>query len=333
MEDLITVIIPVYNREKYLHESIESVLNQTYKNLEVILIDDGSIDNSLNICKYYERLDKRVKVLTQKNKGISIAMRNAVKVSKGKYIARCDSDDINELDRYEKQLKYLKENNYDVIGLYVKSFGNGSEVAKKGMEKFMNLPIESYEDQAERIYIGSTIGGGIFFAKADIVKKINPFHKDYGLVEDVYMYIMFHKNNCKLGMLNEVLYNYRVHNSNTSLSGSRKHVIAKYFDVLFSCFYYEKLFNYKYIVIMKREAEEIFIKDVFKNKLNNFKPIFVNEHIFKKFMKDEILKYKSNETIFFVGSKFMKQVIPFLNSQNYQLYTNVFYMVDCYYNE
>ena len=80
MEDLITVVVPIYKREKYLHETMESILNQTYKNLEIILVDDGSTDNSLRIARYYERLDKRVKVITQKNMGICVAMKNALAI-------------------------------------------------------------------------------------------------------------------------------------------------------------------------------------------------------------------------------------------------------------
>ena len=69
MEDLISVIVPIYNRDRYLHETILSVINQTYTNLEIILIDDGSSDNVLKIIKHYEKLDKRIKVITQKKYG------------------------------------------------------------------------------------------------------------------------------------------------------------------------------------------------------------------------------------------------------------------------
>lgn len=160
MEDLITVIVPIYNREKYVAETIESIINQTYKNLEIILVDDGSSDNTLSIIKHYERLDSRIKVFVQKNMGICMAVRNAFRISSGKYIARCDSDDINELDRYEKQLKYLKENNYDMVGAYLKSFGNGSEAGKRGMENFNNREVRNKAQEWLRIYTGGTVGGG-----------------------------------------------------------------------------------------------------------------------------------------------------------------------------
>lgn len=331
MNELISVIIPIYNREKYLHESIESIINQTYKNLEIILVDDGSSDRSLNICKYYEKVDKRVKVFIQRNQGISIAMRNAVKISKGKYIARMDSDDISALDRYEKQLKYLKEHNYDILGVYVKGFGNGRKTSMLGMEKFMNIPIRNKDQQIKRIYIGSTIGGGVIFGKSQVFKKYFPFKKEYGLVEDVYMYMMFHKNKCKLGMLEEELYYYRVHDENTSIGGNRKAVVRKYFELLFKEFYFRKLYEYKNIIIIKREKEEKLIKEVFEENFKNLRVLFVNENKINKFLKEEILKYDSKETLIFVGSQFTKRVINTVRNKKYKLYDNLFYIVDCYY--
>ena len=332
MEDLITVVVPIYNREKYLHETMESILNQTHKNLEIILVDDGSTDNSLRIARYYERLDKRVKVITQKNMGICVAMKNALAISSGEYIARCDSDDINELDRYEKQLKYLKENNYDMVGNYYKSFGNGNDAAKKGAEFFVNRSIKNDYDQYVRICTGSSINGGCIFAKACVLKKFNPFHKDYGLVEDGYLYITLHKNGCKLGILEEVLYNYRVHHTNTSLStGNRKKCVDKYFEALFRFLFNEKLEEYKSVVIIKREDEEKLIKDTFKNYFSYLNVKFVNEHNFEDFIQNEIFNYKSEDTIFFAGSMFFKCVLDILKYRNYKMYENLFLLVDCYY--
>ncbi len=108
MSDLISVIVPVYNVESYLRDTLDSIINQTYENLEIILVDDGSTDRSLSILREYEKKDKRIIVLTGKNEGISFAMRKGLLVSKGKYIGRCDGDDINEPTRYERQLDFLR---------------------------------------------------------------------------------------------------------------------------------------------------------------------------------------------------------------------------------
>ena len=90
---IISVIIPVYNVEKYLSRCIESVLNQTYRNLEILIVDDGSTDDSLNICRRYEKKDKRIKVIHQDNGGLSSARNKGLMNSTGEYISFVDSDD------------------------------------------------------------------------------------------------------------------------------------------------------------------------------------------------------------------------------------------------
>ena len=94
MNELISVIVPVYNIEKYLSQTIDSILNQDYKDIELILVNDGSTDGSLKICKNYQKKDARVKVINQKNAGVSWATYNGYKAATGKYIAFADHDDI-----------------------------------------------------------------------------------------------------------------------------------------------------------------------------------------------------------------------------------------------
>ena len=94
MEPLVSIIIPVYNSEKYLSECIKTVLAQTYTNIEVLLIDDGSTDNSFELCKEFERIDKRVRVIHQENAGVSSARNTGIENAQGRYITFVDSDDI-----------------------------------------------------------------------------------------------------------------------------------------------------------------------------------------------------------------------------------------------
>ena len=93
MKELISVIVPVYNTEMYLDRCVESIINQTYKNLEIILVDDGSTDGSGRICDAYKTKDKRVKVLHQKNSGPSAARNNGIIIAQGDYIGFVDSDE------------------------------------------------------------------------------------------------------------------------------------------------------------------------------------------------------------------------------------------------
>ena len=95
---LITIIVAIYNGEKYLNECIDSILNQNYSRLEIILVDDGSTDESGNICDKYLKKDKRVKVIHQKNGGVSVARNNALKISNGDYVCFIDQDDYIEND-------------------------------------------------------------------------------------------------------------------------------------------------------------------------------------------------------------------------------------------
>ena len=111
---LISIIVPVYNVESYLKKCLESIINQTYKNIEIILIDDGSTDSSGKICDDYANKDKRIKVIHKQNGGVSDARNTALDICRGDYIGFIDSDDYIELDMYETLLKFLLNNNLDV---------------------------------------------------------------------------------------------------------------------------------------------------------------------------------------------------------------------------
>ncbi len=112
---LISVIIPVYNVEKYLHECVDSVLNQTYKNLEIILVDDGSTDSSGKICDEYIDKDERVTVIHQKNGGLSAARNTGFESSSGDYIYFLDSDDYIAQEAMEKLYGIISKENPDFI--------------------------------------------------------------------------------------------------------------------------------------------------------------------------------------------------------------------------
>lgn len=112
---LVSVVIPVYNVEKYLVYCLESIKNQTYTNIEIICINDGSTDNSLNILNEYSKKDSRIKVLSQPNQGQSIARNEAINITNGKYIYFLDSDDMIELNTLEITVKHLEERQLDIL--------------------------------------------------------------------------------------------------------------------------------------------------------------------------------------------------------------------------
>ena len=114
-EELISIIIPIYNAEKYIERCINSLKNQTYKNIEIICINDGSTDNSLNILKRIAITDNRIKIIEQENKGVSVARNKGIESAKGKYIMFLDSDDWFELTTCEKVINEIDINNNDIV--------------------------------------------------------------------------------------------------------------------------------------------------------------------------------------------------------------------------
>lgn len=115
MEKLVSIIIPVYNVEEYLHECVDSVLAQTYKNLEIYLVDDGSTDNSGIICDDYLSKDKRIKVIHKQNGGLSSARNIAMDVMEGEYVYFLDSDDYISTDMIEKYVSLMDYFDADIV--------------------------------------------------------------------------------------------------------------------------------------------------------------------------------------------------------------------------
>ena len=150
---MISVIVPVYNVSDYLNECIESIIQQTYKNLEIILINDGSTDNSLQICKDYAEKDTRIIVLDKQNGGQSSARNLGLDYAMGEYIAFIDSDDAVSLDVFEENTKILEKDksidvlqfpvykNYGLKTAYISSFKTGPI---EGTENLFREWIENY---------------------------------------------------------------------------------------------------------------------------------------------------------------------------------------------
>ena len=130
---VISVILPVYNGQVYLRESINSILNQTFTNFELIIINDGSKDQSEKIIKSYK--DIRIKHISRPNKGLPITLNEGISLANGKYIARQDQDDISKSDRFEKQVKFLMHNDeYYYVGTNaIEIDENGCEIRHKSM--------------------------------------------------------------------------------------------------------------------------------------------------------------------------------------------------------
>ena len=128
---LISVIIPVYNVEKYLRECVDSVLHQTYQNFEIILVDDGSTDGSSDICDAYAAGDHRAKVIHQKNAGLSVARNNGLHAANGEYVYFLDSDDWIEPDSLETLIMSAQESSAQAVFFDAVSFEDGGHLCEK----------------------------------------------------------------------------------------------------------------------------------------------------------------------------------------------------------
>ena len=161
MEDLISIIVPVYNVERYLDDCLKSLINQTYKNIEIIIINDGSTDKSLDIVKKYKEIDKRIVLIDRENKGVLYSKVEGYKKSRGKYITYVDSDDWIEQDAIETLYNYIIEYDADVVKAdygYNDSIEPSGNLAKIKENKFItkeNFEPEFYDMLLKDITINS----------------------------------------------------------------------------------------------------------------------------------------------------------------------------------
>lgn len=136
MDSLISVIVPVYNVENYLDRCVDSIVNQTYKNLEIILVDDGSTDSSGRKCDEWKKKDNRILVVHKKNGGLSDARNAGLEVANGTYIGFVDSDDFISLDMYMILLRTMIETNSDIVECNRRSFTDSDIIHEANTDSF-----------------------------------------------------------------------------------------------------------------------------------------------------------------------------------------------------
>jgi glycosyltransferase involved in cell wall biosynthesis len=127
MSPSISVVLPVYNGEKYIAEALDSILSQTFTDFELIVINDGSRDDSLKILQEYQQKDSRIFVLSRENKGAVTSQNEGIALARGTWIARMDHDDIALPHRFERQLQQLEQTGADICGSWVQFFGTADK--------------------------------------------------------------------------------------------------------------------------------------------------------------------------------------------------------------
>jgi len=151
MNDLITIVVPIYNVSKYLVECIESIIYQTYNNIEIILVDDGSYDGSSDICDKFEKKDSRIRVIHKTNGGLSDARNVGIKNAKGKYICFIDSDDIISKYYLEKLYNAIYESQADISVGNFTNFKDTKEINDIECKKAL-LEINNGKESIKKIY-------------------------------------------------------------------------------------------------------------------------------------------------------------------------------------
>ena len=206
---MISIIVPVYNVEEYLEECLESIRKQTYQDIEVILVNDGSTDGSHAICERYCQMDKRFRLINQKNQGQSVARNRGVKESLGEYIMFVDSDDVVSLGLLEQLMKYMS-NGIDIVEC------DRTEDIQCLNEEKKDIHVKEF-DSNEALY--QCFNHGVSWSpvaklyRREIVEKV-PFLENL-IYEDFYTGIVSLKYIHKMRKIDYIGYYYRYHTSST----------------------------------------------------------------------------------------------------------------------
>ena len=285
--ELVSIIIPVYNVEQYLNKCIESIINQTYPNIEVILIDDGSTDLSGKICDNYAKKDCRIKVIHKKNEGVSCARNDGVKSSKGKYVLFIDSDDYIDIDAIEKMIEEIDKD--EIIKISHRLVRNNRII-----KCISNNGTFSKVDYIKKVLIGD-IGGHSwgYLLKKDIIDNLY-FDERTSCMEDTLFIINCILKAERIKCINTTFYNHVINDNGITASVNR--IERNINDYMYSLNEIEKVldkagFEYKNDILEKRLRliESELAKCLNKNELQKlFDNMIINENLKKIYKSSRI---------------------------------------------
>lgn len=222
-QPLLTVVMPVYNGEKYLKEAIDSVLNQTFRDFDFLIINDGSTDKSFDIINTYN--DRRIKLVkNERNRGIAYCRNVGLQLAKGEFLAWFDCDDINELTRFEKQINFLRNNEqYAICGTWLTRFG--------GEKEFVAKVSGDPEVVKAKLLFKTSILNATSMWRISKIRQFNLlFNEDLPITEDYDFYarcsMLFPMSN-----LRESLYLYRASETSIMKSYASKEKEEEYFNI------------------------------------------------------------------------------------------------------
>jgi glycosyltransferase involved in cell wall biosynthesis len=289
---LVSVIMPVYNSERFLEESISSILKQTHSDFEFIIINDGSTDNSLKIIKKFLKIDNRIILINKKNSGIVESLNEGIKISRGKYIARMDSDDYSLPKRIEQQINLMEELNLDLCG------GHYFLIDENGLLNGLNLTPRTNE------LCLLSFSSKVAFAHPTVMIRKNFLDTNnlkYGQgefknAEDLDLWIRIINSGGKLGNVDDVILKYRILKDSLSRSNDRN--ILRESVVLFNNYRNQNKkrliellhLNFKNL---NNEEESIVIRNVFRMYFLKLK--FNKYHLIRKLRKKNIFYTLTSE--------------------------------------
>lgn len=202
---MISVLMPVFNGEKYLAEAIESILNQTFTDFEFIIINDGSTDSTEKIILSYN--DSRISYYKNKiNLQLIETLNKGIKLSKGKYIARMDADDISYAKRFEKQLSFMEANkDVDICGTWIKIIGSENEIWRP--------PVNHDEIVAGMLFESMIYHPTVMLKRDKLLGSKQLYSKEFRHAEDYEFWIRLSRIGFRFANINEPLLEYRIHNN------------------------------------------------------------------------------------------------------------------------
>lgn len=269
---MISVIIPIYNCEQYLEQCLDSITNQTLKNIEVICVDDGSTDDSLKIVLDYSERDKRIKVLTQHNQYAGVARNQGLTHAKGKYVLFLDADDFFDSSMLEKLYYKAEMEQTEVLVFDAFQYDNKQkQVINTSWEalrkRYLWEGIKKAEEVAEKIYAFTSPAPWNKFFLREFVLKNDLWFQSIPRTND--LYFVYAALSCakRIGILNEKLLFYR-DNNETSLQGEGERTPTIFLEALRGL---EKYLKEKNIYDIYRDSYERLVVDIAFYNLSNMK--------------------------------------------------------------
>ena len=296
----VSIIVPVYNVELYIEDCLNSLLNQTYSNYEIILINDGSTDNSIEICSKYN--DQKIKIYNQNNKGVSIARNVGISLATGQYIMFVDADDMVSEKYIENLIKSIEETNTDMVVCgYTKE--KAELVNKKNSQEIKgeiinaNTMLENMmENNLQEGYLWNKI-----FKKSIINDNSLEFKEGVNVWEDLYFVIEYLSKSDKIFAINEKLYYYRTREgSAVNRKETSTDLVGKVKILELIMKNYNLIINNKNYYGIKRMYVTVLLKYLLQIKKDNKELIKEKLSIVKKIKKDIRIGFKNEIKYFYL---------------------------------